>query len=70
MKKTIGIVVLMIGAFFVMISCSHKCECTLYENGQVVGVSTEVSHGQTCEDLSSFKETPFGKMGLECVGKK
>ena len=69
MKKIIMMVALLTMTIFVISSCSYQCECTLYENGQVVGVSTEVTHGTSCEELSSFTETPFGKMGLECVEK-
>ena len=51
-------------------SCSSQCECTLYENGIVVGTSTEKAEGQSCEAFSNVVETPFGKMGMECVEKK
>ena len=50
-------------------SCSSQCECTLYEFGVVVGTSTEKAEGQSCEDFSNVTETPYGKMGMECVKK-
>ena len=52
------------------VSCSHSCECTLYEYGTAVATSTEVAQGQSCSEFSSVTETPYGKMGLECVKKK
>lgn len=52
------------------VSCRNTCECTLYEYGVAVGTSTEVAEGQSCSDFSSVTETPYGKMGLECVKKK
>lgn len=70
MKRIMMIVALLTMAVFVISSCNHQCECTLYENDQVVGVSTKVAHGTSCDELSSFTETPYGKMGLECVKKK
>ena len=51
-------------------SCSSQCECTLYENGEIVSTSTEKAQGQSCESFSNVTETPYGKMGLECVKKK
>ena len=69
-KSSQGIIALLLFLVSVMaISCSSKCECTLYENGAAVGSSTEVAHGQSCEEFSSVVETPYGKMGLECVKK-
>ena len=53
----------------VTVSCSSQCECTLYEYGIAIGSSTEVAQGQTCEEFSSFIDTPDGKMGTECVKK-
>lgn len=67
MKKVILIAVLLVMAVFVLPSCNHQCVCTLYENGQVVGVSTEVVHMKSCSSRNTVVETPFGKMGLECV---
>lgn len=54
----------------ITVSCSNTCECTLYEYGDAVATSTEVAQGQTCSEFSSVTETPYGKMGLECVKKK
>lgn len=54
----------------VTVSCNSLCECTLYENGTVVGVSTEEAQGQSCQEFSNVTETPYGKMGMECVKKK
>lgn len=51
-------------------SCSNQCECTLYEYGEIVGTSTEKAQGQSCESFSNVTETPYGKMGLECIKKK
>ena len=53
-----------------IVSCSSQCECTLYEFGNVVDTSTEKAQGQTCEEFSNVAETPYGKMGMECVKKK
>ena len=53
----------------ITISCSSQCECTLYENGVVIGSSTEKAEGQSCEAFSNGVETPYGKMGMECVKK-
>jgi hypothetical protein len=52
------------------VSCSSQCECTLYEYGDIIGTSTEKAQGQSCESFSNVTETPYGKMGLECVEKK
>ena len=54
----------------VMVSCNSWCECTLYEEGVAVGSSTEKAQGQSCQEFSNVTETPYGKMGLECVKKK
>lgn len=68
-KSSQGIALLLFLVSIMAISCSSKCECTLYENGAAVGSSTEVAQGQSCEEFSSVVETPYGKMGLECVKK-
>lgn len=67
-KLSICVSVLLLG--LMTVSCSSKCECTLYEYGVAVGSSTEVAQGQSCSEFSSVTETPYGKMGLECVKKK
>ena len=54
-------------AAFVAFSCSSQCECTLYESGVAVSSSTEVVRGNPCSSISSFTDTPYGKMGMECV---
>ena len=73
MKKMLNgkmlIYALLLMAAFVAFSCNKQCECTLYENGIAVSSTTEVVRGKSCSAISSFSDTPFGKMGMECVKK-
>lgn len=69
-KKTFIIYAVVLLMALITSSCSKECECTLYEYGVVTGSSTETAWGQTCEEYSSVTDTPYGKLGMECVKKK
>ena len=69
-KKTFIICASVLLMALIMSSCSRECECVLYENGVVIGTSTETAWGQKCDEYSSVMDTPDGKIGMECVKKK
>lgn len=71
MKKTMTgkkwFYALLVVVAFVTCSCGKKCECTIYEDGVATSSSTELVRGKSCSSISSYTDTPFGKVGVECV---